>query len=163
MVLDIQKREQLPCAQIMRIELQYLLELENRDIEIVGIAALERVIIASDRRCNIRDHLRAFIEHPQITVRKIVLFMQAFVVDALADDPLAESRNAFPDFKIAQSQQISRLQIVLVEPQALFQRFNRAGNVTDLCSFKARVIHIVGSIYNFLVLRNVYTAVRTMV
>ncbi len=72
MVLDIQKREQLPCAQIMRIELQYLLELENRDIEIVGIAALERVIIASDRRCNIRDHLRAFIEHPQITVRKIV-------------------------------------------------------------------------------------------
>ncbi len=57
MVLDIQKREQLPCAQIMRIELQYLLELENRDIEIVGIAALERVIIASDRRCNIRDHL----------------------------------------------------------------------------------------------------------
>ena len=163
MVLDIQKREQLPCAQIMRIELQYLLELENRDIEIVGIAALERVIIASDRRCNIRDHLRAFIEHPQITVRKIVLFMQAFVVDALADDPLAESRNAFPDFKIAQSQQISRLQIVLVEPQALFQRFNRAGKVTDLRSFKARVIHIVGSIYNFFVLRNVYTAVRTMV
>ena len=163
LVLNIKQRKKLPCAQIARIHRQHLLQLQNRNIQIIGIAAFQSVIISLDGAVKILHRLPACLNLCQILRPEILLAVKSLVVDVLGDHPLRKCRNRLSDLVVNETEKIPGIQIVLVEPQTVLQRQDCAGKIPHLCLLQPVIIQIIGRIYNFLISAYIRSAVRTMI
>ena len=163
LVLNIKQGKELSCAQIARIHRQHLLQLQNRNIQIIGIAAFQSVIISLDGAVKILHRLPACLNLCQILRPEILLAVKSLVVDVLGDHPLRKCRNRLSDLVVNETEKIPGIQVILVEPQTVLQRQDCTGKIPHLCLLQPVIIQIIGRIYNFLISAYIRSAVRTMI
>ena len=153
--VHVLKRQKQMCLYKVRMVGKHLFQLNPRQILAVLITVAERLIIFPAHLCKLFQLRRTLLHCVDVIIRDIFLRAKVFT-----DDPFTQRRNGLAHFKINQSQEVSRLDMIFVEFLRQLQALDRPGKIPDTGFIQLVIIIVIGNAQKLLISRNICPAVR---
>ena len=144
--VQIEQCQQLMCTDKIRVHGQNLFELNYRQIKASLLTVPQCDIIFFHRLIHGIQTCRIIAQLVHVIICNVT-----FPIQILTDYPFTERCNNFSHFIIDKAQEISGLNITLVQFQTLVQAFHRTCQISDRCFFKSLIIIKVGKTHQFLI------------